>query len=392
MPASHSRLTAGPARLTRWPPRTIRFRLTLVYGAMFLVTGSILLAIGYLLVAHVFPDPTKLHHVLRGLSGPVRQSFIAEDAQRRSRELHQLRTQSLLVLAVMAAISAGLGWLVAGRMLRPLRRITASTRNITARNLHERLALTGPQDELKELGDTIDGLLARLERSFDTQRQFVANASHELLTPLTLEQALLEAALSDPQATPRSWRETCERVLAASQHQARLIDALLALARSDAGLDRHEPARLDSMARQVLQSCQAMAKTRELELAATLGPAPASGDPRLIERLITNLIDNALRHNVTRGRVQVTTTTAGRQPVISVANTGPAVPPADIARLFQPFQRRAPDRTSSDGGLGLGLSIVHAIATAHGAEITAGPGLDGGLTITVSFPAHQPPA
>jgi signal transduction histidine kinase len=389
MPTRRGGLTAGLARLGRWPARTIRLRLTLVYGGLFLVLGTALLAIGYLLVLHVLPDPATLHHVLPHVPAALRQRVVSQDSQERGRELHQLLTESLLVLAVMAVISAGLGWLVAGRALRPLRRITASARNITARNLHERLALGGPADELKELGDTIDGLLGRLERSFQAQRQFVANASHELLTPLTLEQALLEAALSDPAAKPESWRDTCEKVLAASRHQARLIDALLALARSDAGLDRHCPARLDHIAAQVLNSRRAGAQARRLNMVTSLAPAPTSGDPRLIERLVTNLIDNALRHNVGHGVVEVTTSTAGRRAVISVANTGPLVPAGDITRLFQPFQRRAPDRTGSDEGLGLGLSIVHAIATAHDAQIEAGPGLQGGLTVVIGFPADQ---
>ena len=307
--------------------------------------------------------------------------------QQHSAELHQLLTMSGIALAIMAVASMILGWLIAGRALRPLHKITSAAREISASNLHERLALDGPDDELTELGDTFDGLLSRLESSFQSQRQFVANASHELRTPLTVERALLEVALADPDADYDSLRATCERVLASSEEQERLIEALLTLASGERGLERREHLDLGALTSEALLAREGEIERRGLSLSAAIDPAPTVGDVRLLERLVANLLDNALRHNVAGGRVEVTTAGRAGVAVLSVSNSGPRVPPAEIERLFQPFQRLTPDRAAHGDGHGLGLSIVRAIADTHGATLVAHSREGGGLVVEVRVPS-----
>jgi signal transduction histidine kinase len=373
-----------------WPRRSIRVRLTAIYASLFLITGGLLLTIGYQLVANTFPAPdrhdvTEMVKALAAAQHLTVSGLFSREAHDRAHHLHQLLTEYIAVLAGLSLLSVALGWLTATRALRPLRRITTTTKTISARNLNERLGLKGPDDELKELGDTIDDLLARLERSFQAQRRFVANASHELRTPLALEQALLEAALTDPRPTPTTWRTTCERALANSKHQTKLLGALLALARSERGLDRNEPIDLAAIAGPVIDAHHADAERQQIEITGHLDPAPITGDPRLIERLIENLTDNALRHNQQGGSLQITTTTDDGQAVISIINTGPEVLDSEISRLLQPFQRGGAERTNHSGGLGLGLSIVHAITTAHDAQLDIRPRERGGLAIDVRF-------
>jgi signal transduction histidine kinase len=393
--------------------RTVRLRLTVLFGALFLLSGIALLAISYVLVVYATdgplvakgPDggaavigspgqPPPQPQILFGSDGltdeqlrALAQQLEAQAVHQRAADLRQFLIQSGIALAVMAVISIALGWIVAGRLLHHLRTITRTTQDISATNLHERLALKGPDDELKQLGDTIDGLLERLEASFRSQRQFVANASHELRTPLARQRTLGQVALSDPEAGVESLRSAHERILEAGRQQERLIEALLTLARSEGGLDRREPVDLAQVTDEVVLARRSEAKLRKLHLAVTLSPALTMGDRRLIERMVTNLVDNALRHNVMSGRVEVVagTTRAGRA-ILSVANTGPTIPAPEVGKLFQPFQRLGMDRTRHDGGLGLGLSIVQAIATAHDAIIAANPRPTGGLEITVTLP------
>jgi signal transduction histidine kinase len=283
--------------------------------------------------------------------------------------------------------SALLGWFASGRVLRPLREMTATARTISAGNLSQRLALPGPDDEFKQLGDTLDDLLARLEASFEAQRRFVANASHELRTPLTVERTLLEVALADPDASAEALRATCEELLGCGRDHERLLEALLTLASSERGLDHRERLDLATLTDQVLRTSRPAIQRQTLQLASTLAPALTPGDPALLERLIANLIDNAMRYNDAGGRIEVRTATDGGRSLLSVTNTGPVVPPNELARIFEPFQRLDGDRTTAaEGHHGLGLSIVRAIATAHGATITAQPPPSGGLSITVSFP------
>jgi signal transduction histidine kinase len=423
-------IAALPAR-PRAPRRTIRLRLTLVYAALFLLSGAVLLTITYLVVAHSAPGPQLLSFRTGGAAGqsggPVviggsaasssgggacistKATALPEPGQvpacvaylqtratalRAGYQDTQLITSGI-ALGVMTVVALGLGWLVSGRVLRPLRTITVAARSMSARNLHQRLALRGPDDELKELGDTIDGLLARLECSFAAQRQFVANASHELRTPLARQRTLVEVALADPGRSVESLTAACERVLVAGQQQERLIEALLTLARSQRGLDHYERVDLAALAREVTDARVAEARQRGVELSLSAdGAALVAGDPRLTERLIANLVDNAIRHNVAGGSVAVNVG-AGPDPdgcALVVANTGPVIDPGDVGGLFEPFRRgnRGSQQRTADGDSpGLGLSIVGAIAAAHGAALWATPRASGGLEVRVGFP--RPP-
>jgi signal transduction histidine kinase len=419
MPAPGSWLGQRSFWLRRWlrpPRRTVRLRLTLVYGALFLVLGAALLAITYLLVSKSLPAGALTSGTAAAARPPGAAVFfhsrtggcrltasptappgqLQAQAQRclsdqRSAELSQLLTESGIALAIMAVVSIGLGWLVAGRMLGKLRTITAAARSVSASSLHARLAMAGPDDELKELGDTFDGLLARLEAAFGAQRQFVANASHELRTPLARQRTLIEVALADPEPSIASLRDVCQRLLVTGEEQERLIEALLTLARSQRGLDRREPVELAAIADGVLRARWAEAESRGLTVTASLQSAPALGDAALAERLMTNLAENAVRHNVPRGAVEVGTGTWAGRAVLSVFSTGPPIPPDQVRRLFQPFQRGASrDRTGSRNGLGLGLSIVAAIAEAHGAWLHAHALPGGGLGVRVGFPLAAP--
>jgi signal transduction histidine kinase len=305
--------------------------------------------------------------------------------------MHELLLYSGIALAVMAVVAIMLGWLVAGRVLRPLRRITEAANEISATNLHERLAVAGPNDELKRLGDTMDNLLARLEGAFDAQRRFVANASHGLRTPLTLIRALLQMTLTDPHATIGTFRSACREVIAVGEHQDRLIEALLVLARSERGIDHRERLDLAHVTDTVLTALRPQADRLDIHVDASMRPAPIDGDDRLAERLVTNLIDNALSHNIIGGHVEIETGTKADHSFLSVANTGPVVPQDEVPRLLQPFQRLGPESTRHDeDGLGLGLSIVQAIATAHDATLTAEARPNGGLLVEVSFPSPSP--
>jgi signal transduction histidine kinase len=291
-----------------------------------------------------------------------------------------------IALAVITLAAAAIGWFIAGRVLRPVSTITATARRIAASSLHERLALAGPDDELKELGDTLDNLFARLEASFDAQRRFAANASHELRTPLTRERTLLQVTLADPASTVDTWQAVSRELLAANAEQERLIEALLTLAGSEAGPGEHEPLDLAILASDALAAVRPLVSRLGLRVHADLQHAGLEGDPLLVQQLVTNLIDNAVRHNVPDGEVQVTTGTRDGRAVLSVANSGPVIPPAEVDRLFQPFQRFGPRLARRDGGHGLGLSIVRAIATAHGAALGARAQPSGGLAVDVTFP------
>ncbi len=296
----------------------------------------------------------------------------------------------LLLLAILAVLALGAGWLLAGRVVRPLHAITSSARHISASNLHQRLQVSGPGDEFTELGETLDDLFARLEASFASQRRFVANASHELRTPLAAERTLLQVALADPEASTETLRAACREALALGEQQETLIGALLTLATSERGLERRERFDLAGIAEKVIMDQEAAAGRRGIQVDAVLQPAPAAGDPSLAESLVANLVDNAVRHNRPDGRVQVSVTASEGQAVLAVSNTGEPVPPAEVDRLFQPFQRLGADRVRGTGGHGLGLAIVRAIADAHGAVLTAAPAAGGGLAVQVTFPPGTP--
>jgi len=411
----------GAAAALRWPRRTVRLRLTVLYLGLFLASAACLLVITYFLVAQQVPAPvtysssagggsTEIVTRTPGLpaacnisvnqppSGPgqiiaCQDGIQAEQAGLRHDTLNGLLIESGIALGIMAVVSVGLGWLMAGRVLSPLRTITAAARRVSARSLHQRIGMTGPDDELKELGDTFDQLLGRLEASFRAQRQFVAHASHELRTPLARQRTLLEVALRDQRATSASLRAACERALAAGEQQERLIAALLTLARSERGLDRFEPLDLAPIAAETLAAQHDDAAARDVVIAADLAAAPALGEPGLAERLITNLTDNAIRYNVPGGRVEISTGQRDDRAFLAVKNTGPVIPPDQLGRLFQPFQRLDPARgAGGERGLGLGLAIVGAIAAAHGAELRAVTRAGGGLAVTIVFPPPPPGA
>jgi signal transduction histidine kinase len=308
-------------------------------------------------------------------------------AAQRAADSHELLVNSGIALAIVAVLALLAGWVVAGRMLRPIRTITRKARRISSTSLHERLALNGPQDELKELGDTLDDLFGRLDAAFEAQRQFVANASHELRAPLTRQRALIQVALADPDANLVSLRTAHERVLASEQHLEQMIDALLTLTRGQAGLQRRERLDLAAIASKALLAREPEAAGRDLDVRVTLAPAPTAGDPRLVERLIANLLDNAIRHNIPQGNVEITTGIRHQRALLVVANSGPTIPPEELPRLLQPFQRLHGTRTNHTSGNGLGLAIVVAIATAHRATLSAQPHPDGGLTVEVTFPS-----
>jgi signal transduction histidine kinase len=405
----------------RHPKTTVRWRLTLMYGGLFLVSGAVLLATTYTLVSHATVTdsritgvhfdragavalrapssvrgpiwtgasrqivvPRRVRELLLSRTGQQAAAFVGSD--QRIQDLHELVIESIIALAIMAVLSMALGWLVAGRVLAPLRTMTETAQQISAASLDQRLALDGPPDELRKLGDTIDGLLERLEAAFEAQRRFVANASHELRTPLTAVRALLEMVLSDPGATVANFRDVCEQVLDEGEQQEQLIDALLALAQSQRGIDRPELVDLAVITSSAVDAHELGAITRGAQLDVSLSPALLSGDRRLIERLVSNLLENALRHNVPGGRVQIRVIPHGERATLTITNTGPVVPADQVQRLLAPFQRLVPDRVSDRDGLGLGLSIVSAIANAHDATLSVEPRDGGGLQIAVRFP------
>jgi signal transduction histidine kinase len=388
------------------PRRTIRLRLTAIYGGLFLVSGAALLAVTYAFVnrltSRVESFAGQRGRFTFGLAGasvsaprapatgsPKMKELMALAASQHAGEMHQFLAYCAVALAVIAALSLALGWFVAGRALRPVRTITAAAREISATSLHRRLALAGPDDELKELGDTFDDLLGRLESFVRAQRQFVANASHELRTPLAWQKAIVQVALADPDADSESLRAAHEQVLVSAGQQERLIEALLTLTRGQAGTQRRDHIDLAVVAEHAVLTREPEAVRRGIELRSRLRAAPVTGDPGLVERLVANLVDNAIRYNVPGGHVEVATQTEAGRAMITVANTGPQVPPDAVDRLLLPFQRLGRDRTDNRDGHGLGLSIVAAISAAHGATLSLRPRAAGGLEVTVSFPLSE---
>jgi signal transduction histidine kinase len=287
---------------------------------------------------------------------------------------------------VAAAIAVAGAWWLAGRFLRPLRAITTTAQEISASNLHRRLELKGPDDELTQLGNTLDGLFGRLETSFEAQRRFVANASHELRTPLAGQRTLLQVALADPEASNDALREACQQALELGDQQQRLIDALLMLATSERGIERSEQLDLVEITQTVLANRQPLAKSAAIGIKTSLAASTPKGDPTLLESLVANLVDNAIRHNIPNGTLTVLTSTTGGRPSLTIVNTGPLVPDSTIGHLFEPFRTAGADRVHHSNGHGLGLAIVRAIADAHHATIAARARPSGGLEITVTFP------
>lgn len=374
-----------PRRWRELSEHSARLRLTLLYSGMFLLLGTALIGIILVFVwrGDVIGSSSVSVAVPSPSGGPVQDAV----TQQHSADVARLLAVSWLTLAFTAAASAPLGWFVAGRMLRPLRQMTTSARTISAGNLHDRLALAGPEDEFKQLGDTFDELLARLEASFAAQRRFVANAAHELRTPLTLERTLLQVAVADPNASVESLRAACEELLVSGRSQERLLEALLTLATSERGLEHRERLDLAALTERALVRVETEVATRSLEVKPALHAAALTGDESLIERLIANLLDNAISHNYEGGWVAVETATESGRAVLRVANSGPVIYPDEVEPMFEPFHRGGADRTGANGHHGLGLSIARAVVRAHDGEITAAPQPGGGLVVTVRLPA-----
>ncbi|MEU5777711.1 HAMP domain-containing sensor histidine kinase [Streptomyces venezuelae] len=389
------------------PSRRAGVRLTLLYGALLVASGAVLLALTYLLVLRFPADRVLVDGAgadagtdasggrsgggLPGVrptagSGEVFALLQEQAVRQHADQLRQLLMQSGVALAVMLVVSAVLGRLVARRVLRPLRAMTGTVRHISAHTLHERLAVAGPADELKELADTVDGLLGRLEGALDSHRRFVADAANALRAPLTQERRLLRETLVDRDATAETFRANSERLLEISERQAHLLESLLALAGSHRGLVHREELDLAPLTESALHVARPDSERLGLEVAAAVGPAPVTGDPALVQRLASCLVDNAVGHNRPGGRVEISTAVRGGHAVLSVANTGDRVAPEQVNRLFEPF--RSPGRTAADGHPGLGLAIVHAIALAHDAVISVRARPDGGLAVEVAFPAR----
>ncbi|MGI5245859.1 sensor histidine kinase [Dactylosporangium sp. CA-139066] len=370
----------------------IRARLTLLYGALFLAGGALLLGVTYLLVKQNIHQRTegvtalpadvkvalgdqqlRLLDFIKQLQ--ERQQHVEEDT------LHSLLTQGSIALGLVTVLGVGFGWLMAERALRPVGRITETARRVAGGNLHERIALAGPRDEIKELADTFDSMLERLDQAFEGQRRFAANASHELRTPLTINRTLIEVALGRPDPPPEVV-QLGETLLAVNARHERLIDGLLTLVASDQALTVHDRVDLAEVARHVVGD------PADEVVAADLGPAPVVGDPVLLERVVQNLVDNARAYNVPGGRVWVSTARTGATARLVVENTGPHVPAYEIPGLFEPF-RRLRSRTGSARGTGLGLSIVRSVAVAHGGTADAEPREGGGLRVTVTLPTQN---
>lgn len=346
---------------------SIRARLTALYAALFGLAGAALLGVSYWLVAR---------HFERTLPSAVADQTLAD-----------LRGQYALALLGTLLVAVALGWLVAGRVLRPLSAITATARRVSQDRLDERIALGGPDDELRELADTFDEMLDRLGAAFASQRRFVANASHELRTPLTVLRSEVDVALADPQAGVDELRAMGETVREATIECEQLLESLLTLARSEAGVERREPVDLVVAARRAIETRahEAAERAVDVTIAAPAAPLVVDGDPRLLERLVANLVDNAVRHNEPGGWARVELTRGGDELQLAVTNGGAPVPDASAARLVEPFQRLA-RRGDGPPGAGLGLSIVRSVAAAHGGTVAVGARPGGGLEVAVRLP------
>jgi len=371
--------------------RTVRLRLTLLYGGLFVVSGVVLLATTYL----IFRRASGVNLIVA--NGPT-HGTAAQDAAtelryaeliRRSTDaLHHGLLRSVIVLAIMTAVSIVLGWLVAGRVLRPLRAMTASTRQISERNLNERLALSGPRDELKDLADTIDGLLARLEAHVAEQQRFAANASHELRTPLAVTQTLLDVARNDPS---HAGGELVDRLHEVNTRAIDLTEALLLLSRADQRSFTREHVELSLMAEEATETLLPLAEARGVTIETTGEETPTIGSHALLLQLTTNLVHNAIVHNLSeQGTVWVSTGAHSESVELIVENTGEHLPPELVATLAEPFQRATKRIRPDRAGVGLGLAIVKSIAQAHDGTLILSPRPAGGLRVTVLIPAAAP--
>ncbi|MGX1133734.1 signal transduction histidine kinase [Streptomyces glaucescens] len=386
-----------------WLRPTIRIRLTLLYGGMFLIAGILMLSIVYLLAAQALHEGSGQSFQVTGTNIDISSSTCPQldtatsnnelnamlkacNADQRRQALDGLLSRSLLALLGLAVIAFAFGYAMAGRVLSPLGRITRTARAVAGSDLSRRIELDGPDDELKELADTFDDMLERLQRAFTAQQRFVGNASHELRTPLAINRTLLEVHLSDPNA-PVELQQLGKTLLATNERSEQLVEGLLLLARSDNQIVERKPVDLAEVASQAIDQVHAEAEAKGVEIRGERAPAVVQGNGVLLERIALNLVQNAVRYNVPEGGwVEVVTEIQHGQAVLVVSNTGPVVPAYETDNLFEPFRRLRTERTGSDKGVGLGLSIARSVARAHGGHIAAQPREGGGLVMRVTLP------
>ncbi|MFD9307446.1 sensor histidine kinase [Streptomyces sp. NPDC060048] len=387
-----------------WLRPTIRIRLTLLYGGMFLIAGILLLSIIYLLAAQALREGNGLPFKIVGGTdirvtstcpgvggtGQTHDQFNAAInaciLEQRRHALDDLLSRSLMALMGLSIIAFAFGYAMAGRVLSPLGKITRTARRVVGSDLTRRIELDGPDDELKELADTFDEMLDRLERAFTAQQRFVANASHELRTPLAINRTLLEVHLSDPGA-PVELQQLGKTLLATNERSEQLVEGLLLLARSDNQIIERKPVDLAEVASRAIDQARGEAHAKGIEIRGERAPAVVQGNGVLLERIALNLVQNAVRYNVPDdGWVEVTSEAVHGQAVLLVSNTGPVVPAYEVDNLFEPFRRLRTERTGSDKGVGLGLSIARSVARAHGGRIQAIPREGGGLVMRVTLP------
>jgi signal transduction histidine kinase len=383
----------------------MRARLAVFYAILFLLAGVVLLALTYTVAAAVLvpgpapasKSPTPQEKALLPVCKPLPTSspllakcnhlidIAGVDPTARGDALASLRIASAIGLGILAIAAAGLGWLASGRALRPMRSITEAARQASELRLGQRLALSGPDDELKQLADTFDVMLERLDAAFTSQKRFVANAAHELRTPLTAMRTAIEVTLSKPTKTPDQLEAMAARVKRSVERAEATVEALLVLATSELGPTAHEAVDLATAAEDALDATRPSIDQRHLEVEAALEPAVTRGDRVLLERMIANLVENAVRHNNPGGWIGIRTIQQAAGAVVEIANTGPSILAEQIPTLFEPFAR-AEQRLNHSNGVGLGLSITAAIARAHNATIDARPRPGGGLEMSVALP------
>lgn len=380
-PRESGERSAASERLHRFTDNlSLRARLTLIYGMLFFAAGSVLVLVNYLIVALL-------------LNALLTEDSAAELLAHRDliEEVLTLVTRfSLLALFLVGLLAVALGYVVAGRALSPLQKITRIARRLSERSLHERIALSGPEDEIRELADTFDGMLERLDRAFDGQRRFVANASHELRTPLAISRTLLEVALSAPDVSS-DLKTVGQTLLETNARHERLIDGLLLLAKSDRELEVRARVDLGEVVGTVLSQIDGELEENDLTLRQDLRPAHVLGDPVLLERLVGNLVENAVKYNVEAGEITIRSGLYEGMPAVQVENSGKVIPAYEIEGLFEPFRRSTGDRLDSGRSAGLGLSIVRSVVQAHEGVVTAWPRAGGGLVVTVCLPAVESP-
>ncbi|MEV4326034.1 HAMP domain-containing sensor histidine kinase [Microbispora rosea] len=386
--------------LSLWSRLGLRMRLTLLYGGLFFLAGSVLLWFTHLLTARalnqrfVVAVASKVTGI--GTPGAVMGTTLPDGdmlAQRVRTNVEQgaadvlsdVLRSSVVVMVLVGVVAVVLGYLVADRALRPLDRVTETAQRLSESTLHERIALRGPQDEVKRLADTFDAMLDRLHRVFDAQRRFIANASHELRTPLAINRTVLEVSLEEPAAS-EDLKALARALLGTNARYERLIDGLLMLAQSEQEVTARKPVDLRQIVRTVMEQIDLQPRRRKVVVHEDLRPAVAHGDPLFLERCLFNLLENAIKYNVRDGEVWVRLREDEAGVSVTVENTGPPVPPYEVDDLFEPFRRLGGDRVRSARGAGLGLSIVRAIAVAHGGEVEALARPEGGLAVTVRLP------